>query len=151
MRRLATVLSATAAALLLVSAPAFATPGKSAKPATHAEHHKAKPAKPVKKPVKPREITLTGVLSATPTATIAVPSDTATSTIVIKVKGGERSLHGKTVRLTVDRKTVVRRGARGTTLADLRLGDHLSVRARKVADGSWYAYRVNAAPRPVRR
>ena len=154
MRRAVTVLSAAAAALLLVSAPALAAPGK-ATSKSHAATHAAKPAP--KKPVV-RVIELTGVLSDTATATIAVPSDTATVTIsdtptasiTIKVKGGERSLHGRAVTLAVDGKTVVRRGTRGATLASLRLGDRVSVRARKLADGRWYALRVNAAPRSGR-
>ena len=156
MRRLATVLSAAGAALVLVAAPALATPGK-ARPAPHGQQVKAHPAKahpkkPVKKPVK-RQIELTGVVSDTGTATVALdgPSDTATVGITIKVKGGERSLHGKTVRLSVDSKTVVRRGPRPATVADLRRGDHVSVKARRLADGTWYAVRVNAAPRPTAR
>jgi hypothetical protein len=150
-RRLATVLSVTGAALLLVSAPALAAPAK-ARPVTHTQHAKAKPvAKPVKAPAKPvkREIALTGVLSDTPTATIA--SDTSTGTISFRVKGGERSLQGKVVSLTADSKTVVRRGLDAATLADLRGGDHVAVKARRLTDGTWYAYRVNAAPRPGAR
>jgi hypothetical protein len=157
-RRAVTVLSATAAALLLVSAPALAAPGKPApKPhaVTHSVTHAGKPAP--KKPVV-RVIELNGIVSDTATATIPVVSDTATVTIsdtpvtsiTIKVKGGERSLHGKTVTLAVDGKTVVRRGARGATLASLRAGDRVSVLARRLADGRWYALRVNAAPRSGR-
>ena len=156
MRRTVTVLSTAAAALLLVSAPALAAPGKApARPAGHAAGHAVEHAKPApRKPVQ-RVIELTGVLSDTATATIAVPSDTSTvtisdtpsATITIKVKGGERSLHGKTVSLVVDGKTVVRRGVRHATVADLRAGDRVSVQARRLADGRWYALRVNAAPR----
>ena len=152
MRRVLTVLSTSAAALLLVSAPALAAPGRApAHPAAHAVSH-AKPAP--KKPVQ-RVIELTGVVSDTGTATIAVPSDTSTvtmsdtpsATITLKVKGGERSLHGKTVSLVVDGKTVVRRGVRGAKVADLRVGDRVAVQARRLGDGRWYALRVNAAPR----
>jgi len=151
-RRVLTVLSTSAAALLLVSAPALAAPGKApAHAPTHAvSHPKPAPRKPVQ-----RVIELTGVVSDTGTATIAVPSDTSTvtmsdtpsATITVKVKGGERRLHGKTVSLVVDGKTVVRRGVRGATLADLRVGDRVAVQARRLADGRWYALRVNAAPR----
>jgi hypothetical protein len=153
-RRLATVLSVTGAALLLVVTPALAGPAK-ARPAGHGQHAKAEPVhKPAKAPARPvkREIALTGVLSDTATATIALgtASDTATVTLTIKVKGGERGLHGKVVTLTADGKTVVRRGVRSATLADLRRGDHVAVKARRLADGTWYAYRVSAAPRPAR-
>lgn len=147
MRRLVTVLSTSAAALLLVSAPALAAPGTPAHPVPHRSSHAAPHGKPA-----PRVVELTGVLSDTATATIsdtptASISDTPTASITIKVKGGERSLHGKTVTLSVDGKTVVRRGVRGAKVTDLRAGDRVSVRARRLADGRWYAVRVNAAPR----
>ena len=146
MRRLATALSLSAAALLLVSTPALAAPAhKAAHPVAH-----PKPA-----PKAHRVVELTGVVSDTATVTIAVPSDTSTVTIsdtpsasiTIKVKGGARSLHGTTVSLVVDRRTVVRRGVRGATVADLRAGDHVSVKAQRLDDGRWYALRINAAPR----
>jgi hypothetical protein len=95
-------------------------------------------------------VTLTGVVSDTATATIGTASDTATSTISIAVKGGERSMHHKRVVLTVDKSTVVRRGDRRATVASLRKGDHVSVRARRMPDGSWLALRINAAARHER-
>lgn len=168
MRRLAAVLPTTCAALLLLSAPALAAPSH-AKPTSHASHashathathvRHASHAKPKHKP-KPvvHDVTLVGVISDTPTATIATgssdtptatigatPSDT--STLTITVKGGDRASHGSVITLTLDRRTVVRRGEAPATAADLRLGDHVSVRARKTADGSWLATRVNAAGR----
>jgi hypothetical protein len=153
-RRFATVLSMSVAALLLVSAPALAAPGKAVHAKPHAVSKAVSHGKPApKKPVK-RVVEVTGVLSDTATAKIsdtstATLSDTppATITIKVRVKGGERSLHGKTLSLVVDGKTVVRRGARGAALASLRPGDKVSVRAARLADGRWYALRVNAAPR----
>jgi hypothetical protein len=98
---------------------------------------------------RPKVVELTGVLTDTPTATIGVPAgDTATATITMAVKGGERRTHGTVVTLTLTSATVVRRGDRRATAADLRTGDHLSVKARRLADGSWLALRINAAPRP---
>lgn len=146
MRRLAAVLPTTCAALLLLSAPALAAPSHArstahTQHAKHAEHGKhAKHAKP-----KVHDVTLVGVISDTPTATIGTaPSDTATSTITITVKGGDRASHGTVVTVTLNNKTVVRRGEGAATAADLQLGDHVSVRARKAQDGSWLATRVNA-------
>ena len=156
MRRLAAVLPTTCAALLLLSAPALAAPshGKPADRPTHTHHvqpkHKPKP--------KVHDVTLVGVTSDTPTATIApTPTSTSdtptatvtptsdTSTITITVKGGDRASHGQVVTLTLDSHTVVRRNDASATAADLQLGDHVSVRARKAADGSWLATRVNAS------
>src|SRR5947208_1285380 len=74
--------------------------------------------------------------SASPAPSPSATSDTATSTLTVVVKGGERSLHGKTVVLTLDKNTVVRRGDHAATAADLRPGDHVSVRARRMPDGS---------------
>jgi len=109
---------------------------------TEAEHHKSKKPKKMKSVV-----TLTGVISDTPTATIGSGSDTATSTITIAVKGGERTLHNSTVVLTLDKFTVVRRaGTPDATAASLQKGDHVSVKARRMPDGSWLALRVNARP-----
>lgn len=88
-------------------------------------------------------VTFTGIVSDTPTATIG--SDTATSTITIMVKGGARELHGRTVVVTLDRFTVVRRGDHAAQAGDLAKGDHVSVRARRMPDGSWLGLRVNAS------
>jgi hypothetical protein len=112
-----------------------------------AEHAKKKVQHPKVKPL----LTLTGVITATPTATIGSASDTATSTITIAVKGGARELHRTTLVLTLDKNTVVRRGDAKATPADLRRGDHVSVRVRRMPDGSWLGLRVNAsAPRTER-
>jgi hypothetical protein len=124
--------------------------------ATHAAAHQVKPVKkaPVRKGAHPKVkplVTLTGVITATPTATIGSASDTATTTITIAVKGGARELHRTTLVLTLDKNTVVRRGDAKATPADLRLGDHVSVRARRMPDGSWLGLRVNASgPRTQR-
>lgn len=161
MRRLATVLPATLAALILLTAPALAasphTHASKSKHATagqsHAKPHKAKPVKQ-HKPKRAHDITLSGTLSDTPTATMSsdtptatMSSDTATTTIVVFAKGGTREFHNKTVTLLADGKTVVRRGDGSATLADLRKGDHVAVKVRRLADGTLYAYRINAAPR----
>jgi hypothetical protein len=130
---------------------------RSAGATTHAKatHVAPKKAEPVRKKaahpkVKPL-VTLTGVITATPTATIGSASDTATSTITIAVKGGARELHRTTLVLTLDKNTVVRRGDARATAADLRRGDHVSVRARRMPDGSWLGLRVNASgPRTQR-
>lgn len=150
MRRLAravpAVLATVLAVLTLSAGPALAHgghDGHGAKPKA-ATHH----AKPVKK-VKTL-VTLTGVVSDTATATIGTASDTATSTISIAVKGGERSLHRTVVVLTVDKSTVVRRGDHKATASSLRKGDHVSVRARRMPDGSWLALRINASARHER-
>jgi len=159
-RRLAAVLPTTCAALLLLSAPALAAPSH-AKPTAHATHvSHAKPTVKPKPKHKPKpvvhDVTLVGVISDTPTASVA-PAPTAdtptvtltptsdTSTVTITVQGGDRVSHGQVITLTLDSKTVVRRGDAPATAADLQLGDHVSVRARKTADGSWLATRVNAA------
>jgi hypothetical protein len=141
------------AVLTLMTGTALAAPkahdsGQKAK-ASHSEKAHKAAAKPKHK-AKPKVVELTGVLTDTPTATIAVPaSDTATATITMAVKGGEHRMHRTLVTLTVNPSTVVRRGDRRATVADLRKGDHLSVKARRLADGSWLALRVNAsAPRP---
>jgi hypothetical protein len=147
-RRFATAVPTVAATVIAVVTLSTGTALAHGPQAEHrAGPHKAAEshAKPVH--VKPL-ITLTGVLSDTPTATVATPgSDTATSTITITVKGGERSLHRAVVVLTVDKSTVVRRGDGPATAADLRRGDHVSVRARRMPDGSWLALRVNASAR----
>lgn len=163
MRRLATAVPTAAAAvvavLTLTAGPALAHgPQATHETARHSaatKHEQHRPAKTL--------VTLTGVLSDTPTAAIAVlapssdtstvgiapavSSDTATSTITVAVKGGERSLHRTVVVLTLDASTVVRRGDQPATAADLRRGDHVSVRARRMPDGTWRALRVNASPR----
>jgi hypothetical protein len=122
--------------------------GQEAK-ASHSEAAHEAADKPKHK-ARPKVVELTGVLTDTPTATIGVPAgDTATATITMAVKGGERRMHRTVVTLTLTSATVVRRGDRRATAADLRKGDHLSVKARRLADGSWLALRVNAAaPRP---
>jgi hypothetical protein len=129
------VVTTVVAVLTLMTGSALASP-KGHEPA-----HKAQPK---------RVVELTGVLTDTPTATIAMlPSDTATATITMVVKGGDRRAHRKVVTLTLNATTVVHRGNKRATAADLRKGDHLSVKARRLADGSWLALRVNAsAPRP---
>jgi hypothetical protein len=131
---LPTVVATIAAVITLSTGTALAHTSK-------VEHHKVAPV-----------ATLTGVVtatpSATPTATIATPSsDTATSTITIAVKGGHRAAHRTLVVLTMDKSTVVRRGEHRASVADLRNGDHVSVRAVHLPDGSWLALRVNASPR----
>ena len=182
MRRLATVLPATLAALVLLTAPALAAgphaahtstskqasaeqrsghDGKAGKAGKDKKDKKDKKEKST--PKKAHDITLSGVLSDTPTATMrsdsstatmssdsstsTMKSDTATTTIVVFAKGGSREFHHKTVKLVADGKTVVRRGDGRATLADLRKGDHVSIKARRLADGTLYAYRINAAPR----
>lgn len=155
MRRFASaipaVLATVVAVLTLSTGTALADGGghgggHKAAQASHqkADHHKRK----AKHPKKIKSIvTMTGVISDTPTATIGSTSDTATSTITIAVKGGERTLHGATVTVTIDTYTVVRRaGTPDATAADLQKGDHVSVRARRMPDGSWLALRVNASP-----
>jgi hypothetical protein len=126
--------------------------GQKAKASHSTTAHKAaaKPKHKAKPKPKPKVVELTGVLTDTPTATIGVAAaDTATATITMAVKGGERRMHRTVVTLTLTSATVIRRGDRRATAADLRKGDHLSVKARRLADGSWLALRVNAAaPRP---
>lgn len=154
MRRLAAVLPATFAALTLLAVPALAegghhsegTSGSSSSASEHhgehGDHHK-----------KPRRVELVGVISDTPTATIATPSsDTATSTITIDVKGGHRAEHGvRHLVITLNKDTVVRRNGPATA-SDLKLGDLVTVKARHLDDGSWLALRVNAHPaRPAKR
>ncbi|MCU1591475.1 MAG: hypothetical protein JWP11_2731 [Frankiales bacterium] len=155
MRRLATAVPAvvtTVVAVLTLSTGTALAHGPErgsshAKPAhsraDHGKKHKAH--KPKVEPL----VTMTGVISDTPTATLGSSSDTATSTITLTVKGGERSLHTATVVLTLDKSTVVRRGDAAATPSDLVLGDHVSVRARRMPDGSWLALRVNACAPPV--
>lgn len=161
----AAVLTTVVAVIGLSAAPALAK----GKPVAHAkaEHgssaHHGKAAKPKPKPHKVHPlVTFTGVISDTSTATtvVAAPStdtstasteptatapSSATSTVTIAVKGGARELHATTVVLTLDASTVVRRGDRAATAADLRKGDHVSVRARRMPDGSWLGLRVNAS------
>jgi hypothetical protein len=101
------------------------------------EHHKVKPL-----------LTLVGVVSDTPTTTIGSGSDTATSTITLDVRGGKRGGKAKTAVLTVDKSTVVRRGDAAATAADLKPGDVVVARVRRMPDGSLLALRVRAwAPR----
>jgi hypothetical protein len=141
------------AVLTLMTGTALASPKghASAHQATvsHSEkaHHEKAGHRSKAKPK--RVVELTGVLTDTPTATIATTSsDTATATITMAVKGGERRMHRTVVTLTVNAATVVRRGDKRATAADLVTGDHLSVKARRLADGSWLALRINAsAPR----
>lgn len=155
MRRLAAVLPATFIALTLIAGPAVADGsnhgGRGGDHQSAGEHHGSKHEKKHHKPKK-HDITLVGVISDTPTATITPPgSDTATSTITIDVKGGDREQHGvKSLVITLDKNTVVRRNGPATA-ADLRKGDHVSIKARRLADGSWLASRVNAsAPEPAK-
>ena len=162
MRRSATAVPAVVAMVVALLALTTGTAlakgvGRSAGVTTHAKasHAAPKKAEPVKKKaahpkVKPL-VTLTGVITDTPTATIGSASDTATTTITIAVKGGARELHRTTLVLTLDKNTVVRRGDVRATPADLRRGDHVSVRARRMPDGSWLGLRVNASgPRTQR-
>lgn len=170
MRRLATAVPtavlAVAAVLTLSTGTALAHGPEHAARSAHggsATHH-AKKAEKGQKGQKPKPlVTMSGVISDTPTATIGAPggspsdtatatigsaSDTATSTITIAVRGGERALHMTTVVLTLDSSTVIRRGDRAATAADLSKGDHVSVRARRMPDGSWLALRINASGPP---
>lgn len=158
MRRLATavptVVATVAAVLTLSTGTALAHSSEhSAGQRSHVEHashsshgHDGKKGKKTK-PI----VTLTGVISDTPTATIGAASDPATSTITLAVKGGERAMHAVTLVLTLDSMTVVRRGDRAATAADLVKGDHVSARVRRMPDGSWLALRVNASGRPDSR
>jgi hypothetical protein len=157
-RRLATavpaVLATVLAVLTLSTAPAFAhdggRDGGTSSRAAHGEHGEhgehGDHGEHAKKKLKPL-VTFTGVVADTATATIALPSDTATSTIRIAVKGGERTLHHRLVVLTVDKSTVVRRGGRPVPVAGLAPGDRVAVRARRMPDGSWLALRINVAGR----
>jgi len=163
-RRLVAVVPATFIALTLIAGPAMADGGhhggKGGDHKASGQHHAAKP-KHEKKHHKPKkhDITLVGVISDTPTATITpsdtstatVSSDTATSTITIDVKGGDREHHGvKSLVITLDKNTVVRRNGPATA-ADLRKGDHVSIKARHLENGTWLASRVNAsAPEPAK-
>ena len=152
MRRLTTavpaVLATVVAVLTLSTGTALAhgsehPAGAKVAHAQESEHHhgnkRAKKARPV--------VEVTGVVSDTPTATIGSASDTATSTITLTVKRGERSLRGMTVVLTVDRLTVVRRGGRAASASDVVKGDHVSAKLRRMPDGSWLALRLNASGR----
>jgi hypothetical protein len=148
-RRLATavpaVLATVLAVLTLSTAPAYAHDGEHGEHGDHgrAEHsHSGEPAQQLK-PL----VTFTGVVSDTATSTIALPSDTATSTIRVEVKRGERSLRHTVVVLTVDKSTVVRRGERHAAPVSFHDGDRVSVRARRMPDGSLLALRINVAPR----
>jgi hypothetical protein len=158
-RRLVAVIPTTLFALTLLASPALAEGHggasgahggdhqASAKPhGGHGEGQKSKHHKP-----KVHHVTLVGVISDTPTATIGSGSDTATSTITINVRGGDRAEHGmRSLVITLDKDTVVRRNGPAKA-SDLKLGDHVSVKARRLADGSWLATRVNAsAPEPAK-
>ena len=155
MRRLATIAPVAVAALALMGAPAMAdghghASAHAAKQhKSHSDHgdgdHKVRP-----KPHKAHQVTLTGFISATPTATIgSMPSDTATVTVTVK-GGGGGALRGATVTVVIDMNTVVRRKGPGRSAADLRLGDHVSVRgflvpATATTPATLYATRLNAA------
>lgn len=158
MRRLATAVPTvvmTVAALLTLSAgTALAhgrTEGRSRPAAPHTAVHHGGDHRDVGKHRGGRSgnrelVTLTGLVSDTATAVIDPTSDTATATITIVVKGGERTAHNTTVTLTLDRNTVIRRGDGSASAADLRKGDHVSVRARRLTGVGWLALRINASP-----
>ena len=175
MRRLACAALALVATAAVVAASTGTASAENRRPAqpretghAHVDHAKPTVAKP-RHPRHPVVVTMTGWVTDTATAVVTpAPSDTATvgtsdstpavdpvspvadtatSTVRIAVKGGERSLHVTMVVLTLDKNTVVRRGDSPATAADLRPGDHVSVRARLLPDGGWLALRVNAAPR----
>lgn len=152
MRRLTTIAGVAVAALALMGAPAMADGhGHASATARHAakqhkshDDHRARP-----KPRKDHQVTLTGFISATPTATIAGAPASNTATITVTVKGGGGQLHGATVTVVIDVNTVVRRKGPGRTAADLRLGDHVSVRGRldrTTTPFTLYASRLNASP-----
>ena len=176
MRRLASAAFAVLATAAVLTASTGIASAQDRKPETHGKAAHAKVEKPkaekpraekprAEKPRPPKVkvlVTMAGVVADTATVGIALPApsdspapevtarpvaDTATSTITIAVKGGERSLHWTKVVLTFDKNTVVRRGDAPATAADLRRGDHVSVRARRLPGGGWLALRVNAAPR----
>lgn len=157
MRRRALLVPAPFVALILLTSPILTGPALASQEGHHAQakKHSAEHGQHKSKPHK-KESTLVGTISATPTATISTPrsdSSTATTsapsdtaTITIAVKGGSREQHGRTVVVTLDKNTVIRRHGPATA-ADLRKGDHVSVKARRLPNGSWLATRVNASAR----
>ncbi|MCW2607430.1 MAG: hypothetical protein JWO60_2123 [Frankiales bacterium] len=153
MRRLVSLPLGVLAAAALVVTPVLAgtSAASTAKgPAAHGHGshaaHKpaAKPAaKPAPKPSKAKsKVVVVGVVSDTATVTT---SGTSSVTITVKVQGGDKEYKGKTVSITIDKNTVVKRNHGKKTRYELRKGDKVTVHARRAADGALTAFYVAAS------
>lgn len=162
MRRLVSLPLGVLAAAALVVTPVLA--GTSAAASAHratasqSQDSAAKPApKPAKKPAaKPNKnvkskVVVVGVVTATQTVTTA--SDTSTVLVTIRIHGGDKEYRGLTRQVTVDASTVVKRNHGKKTRYELRVGDKVTVHARRAADRSLTAFYIAAsgsnAARPV--
>lgn len=174
MRRLVRVPLATLAAVALVVTPVLAgtsaaAPGKggpgrsAAAPATASAESTAAKAKPAPAKAKPApakakakpaqagrrgvkaKVVVVGVVTATSTVTT---SGTSTVLVSLRVQGGDKEYRGSTVQVAIDAGTVVKRNNGKRTRYELRVGDKVTVHARRAAGGALTATYVAASGRP---
>lgn len=158
MRRLAILVPVIVTAVVALGAPAIAADGSPAASRPQVvKQHRADGGEHGHKGKK-HGLTLSGMISDTPTVTIgaapAVAGAAASSsaTLTVTIRGGAGKLRGIKVAVVVDANTVIRRGGPGKTVADLKFGDHVSVRGRLLPSTvagpvTIYAFRINASPR----
>jgi hypothetical protein len=169
-RRLTALTTGLLTAVTLVGAPALVGTGSAApvaRPAGghategHAEaaEHEAAGheavARPAAKPDRAARpaptrtrVTVVGVVTATPTVQTAT-SGTATVVVGVRVRGGDRAYRGRTVQVTVTAATVVKRDHGRKTRYELRLGDKVTVLARRDAAGVLTATSIAVSGRPA--
>jgi hypothetical protein len=127
--RFTSTLAGAAAAALVLAAPAAAAfadspSGSHSHSGTHANHGKSK-----------MHFTANGKVTAV---------DATGSTFTFHAKGGSKALHGTDVTVSVTDTTKMRRNGAKATLADLQVGDRVTVNGARADDGSLTARHVNA-------
>lgn len=155
----ATGVLATAALILspvLAGSSSAAAPAKAGASSSHGKPA-AKPAKPAAKPTKApskakSKVVLVGVVSATQTVTT---SGTSTVLVTLKVQGGSDKEYrqGAPAQVTVTKDTVVKRNNGRKSRYEIKVGDKVTVHARRDAAGKLTAFYVAASgrnqPKPV--
>ncbi len=142
------VLAGTSAAAPHKAPASHSTHAKPAKPAKAAKPKPAKPAKPAKPSKAKAKVVVVGIVSATQTV-----ASGATSTVLIKVtvQGGSDKDYrrGSVATIRVTKDTVVKRNHGRKARYELRVGDKVTVHARRAADGTLTAFYVAASGRPA--
>ena len=83
------------------------------------------------------------------TATYTGASGATSSVLVtVGVKGGDKEYRGRSVQVAVVAGTVVKRNNGHKVRYELRVGDKVTVHARRAADGTLTATSVSASGRP---
>ena len=133
-------------------------PVRAEKPAKAERPEKAEPraasALPAAKPARSKQdgkrgvkakVVVVGVVSATSTVSTGA---TSTVLVTIRVRGGDKEYRGRTVQVALDARTVVKRNHGKRVRYELRVGDKVTVHARRAAGGGLTATSISASGRP---